>query len=69
MVKPVAVVVTRSAVTAQELDTWCREGLAPFKRPRRVYFVDELPKTATGKMQRFKVRALVKELEAKEAIS
>jgi hypothetical protein len=27
-----------------------------FKRPRRVIFVDELPKTATGKMQRFKLR-------------
>lgn len=69
LVKPVAVVVTRAAVTPQELDAWCREGLAPFKRPRRVYFVDELPKTATGKMQRFKVRALVKELEAKEALT
>ncbi|WP_435202937.1 benzoate-CoA ligase family protein [Janibacter sp. GS2] len=69
LVKPVAVVVTRSAVTPEELDTWCREGLASFKRPRRVYFVDELPKTATGKMQRFKVRALVKELAAEEAVS
>lgn len=69
LVKPVAVVVARSAVTTEELDAWCREGLASFKRPRRVYFVDELPKTATGKMQRFKVRTLVKELEAKEAVS
>lgn len=69
LVKPVAVVVTRSTVTPEELDTWCREGLASFKRPRRVYFVDELPKTATGKMQRFKVRALVKELAAEEAVS
>ncbi|MEN3123799.1 benzoate-CoA ligase family protein [Janibacter terrae] len=69
LVKPVAAVVTRSAVSAEDLDAWCREGLAPFKRPRHVYFVDELPKTATGKMQRFKVRALVKELQAKEAVS
>src|SRR5699024_10926022 len=69
LVKPVAVVVSKSAVTPEELDAWCREGLASFKRPRRVYFVDELPKTATGKMQRFKVRTLVKELQEKEAVS
>lgn len=69
LVKPVAVVVTRAEVTSEQLDAWCRQSLAPFKRPRRVYFVDELPKTATGKMQRFKVRALVKELEAKETTS
>ena len=69
LVKPVAAVVTRGEVTVEELDAWCREGLASFKRPRRVYFVDELPKTATGKMQRFKVRTLVKELAAKEVVS
>ena len=31
--------------------------LAPFKYPRWIEFVDELPKTATGKIQRFKLRA------------
>ena len=35
---------------------WCRDGLAHFKAPRKVVFVDDLPKTATGKLQRFKVR-------------
>jgi len=30
--------------------------LAPFKKPRWVEFVAELPKTATGKIQRFKLR-------------
>ena len=69
LVKPVAVVVTRAEATPEELDVWCREALASFKRPRRFFFVDELPKTATGKMQRFKVRALVKELAAKEVVS
>ena len=57
--KPVACVVRSVAgvtVTAEELVAWCREGLASFKRPRAVVFVDELPKTATGKVQRFKVR-------------
>jgi benzoate-CoA ligase len=31
--------------------------LAPYKFPRWVEFLDELPKTATGKIQRFKLRA------------
>ena len=57
--KPVAVVVLdekRPPVTEDELITWCREGLASFKRPRHIIFVDVLPKTATGKMQRFRVK-------------
>jgi benzoate-CoA ligase family protein len=56
--KPVAVVVA-TATTPEELIAWCRAGLAHFKAPRQVVFVDELPKTATGKLQRFKVRALL----------
>ena len=38
------------------LTAHCRERLAGFKRPRRYVFVDELPKTATGKIQRFRLR-------------
>jgi acyl-coenzyme A synthetase/AMP-(fatty) acid ligase len=34
----------------------CKSGLARFKYPRWSHFVDELPKTATGKIQRFKLR-------------
>ena len=30
--------------------------MAEYKRPRRVYFVDELPKTATGQIRRIKLR-------------
>lgn len=55
--KPVAVVVADDT-TAAELITWCRDGLAHFKAPRQVFFTEELPKTATGKLQRFKVRDL-----------
>ncbi|WP_366915296.1 hypothetical protein [uncultured Reyranella sp.] len=34
----------------------CKKTLAPYKYPRWVEYVDELPKTATGKIQRFKLR-------------
>jgi acyl-coenzyme A synthetase/AMP-(fatty) acid ligase len=54
--KPIAAVVAKASVTEDELIQWCRDGLAAFKRPRRVVFVAELPKTATGKMQRYRVR-------------
>jgi benzoate-CoA ligase family protein len=58
--KPVACVVLTpgSATTAEELVAFCREGLAAFKRPRHVLLFDELPTTATGKLQRFRIRAL-----------
>ncbi|HZD01269.1 MAG TPA: benzoate-CoA ligase family protein [Actinomycetes bacterium] len=41
---------------AEELTEFCRQRLAAFKRPRQVVFVDDLPKTATGKIQRYKLR-------------
>jgi len=58
--KPVAwVVLTPGAgADADELVAWCREGLAAFKRPRAIVVVEELPKTATGKIQRFRLRAV-----------
>jgi benzoate-CoA ligase family protein len=57
--KPVACVVPVGGrgVDEAELIAFCRAGLASYKRPRRVLAVDELPLTATGKLQRFKVRA------------
>jgi long-chain acyl-CoA synthetase len=48
-------------VTEEEMLAFCRENLAPYKRPRFVEFRDELPKTIVGKMLR---RVLVEE-EAK----
>ena len=42
---------------AAALQQFVRERLAEYKRPRGVEFVPELPKTATGKLQRFKLRA------------
>jgi benzoate-CoA ligase len=40
------------------LKAFVKERLAPYKYPRFIQFVDELPKTATGKIQRFKLREL-----------
>jgi len=47
-----------SATLASELQFFVKERLAPFKRPHFVEFVSELPKTTTGKIQRFKLREL-----------
>jgi len=41
---------------AEELRRFLRERLAGYKRPRRIDFLDELPKTATGKVQRYRLR-------------
>jgi len=41
---------------AETLIAHCQETLAGYKRPRQIEFVNELPKTATGKIQRFKLR-------------
>jgi benzoate-CoA ligase family protein len=58
--KPVACVVLLSGagVTPDDLATFCREGLAAYKRPRNILVFDELPTTATGKVQRFRIREL-----------
>jgi benzoate-CoA ligase len=41
---------------SQELQTFVKGRLAPYKYPRLIVFVPELPKTATGKIQRFRLR-------------
>jgi benzoate-CoA ligase family protein len=61
LVKPVAHVVPRPGVTpgtdlAIEIQQFARQHLAEYKRPRWIEFVDALPMTATGKVQRFKLR-------------
>jgi 4-hydroxybenzoate-CoA ligase/benzoate-CoA ligase len=47
---------TAAAALAGELKAFVKGRLAPYKYPRWIDFVDELPKTATGKIQRFKLR-------------
>jgi len=63
LVKPKAYVVTRPGVAgtpalADALKQHVKDRLAPFKYPRWIEFIPELPKTATGKIQRFRLRAM-----------
>ncbi|TNC25771.1 AMP-binding protein [Amycolatopsis alkalitolerans] len=44
---------------AGRLQEFVKQTIAPYKYPRRVIFVDELPRTATGKLQRFRLADLV----------
>jgi benzoate-CoA ligase len=62
LTKPKAYVVLKpgtaaSPELAEELQAQVKTKLARYKSPRWIEFVDELPKTATGKIQRFKLRA------------
>jgi benzoate-CoA ligase family protein len=52
LTRPRAFVVTESALTATEVQDFVRSRLAPHKYPRDVRFVDSLPKTASGKLDR-----------------
>ncbi len=62
LIKPAAYVVLKgdrqpSDALAEELRQHVKSLLAPYKYPRWIEFIDELPRTATGKIQRFKLRA------------
>lgn len=46
------------SATEAELKAFVKDRLAPYKYPRLIEFISELPKTATGKIQRFKLRDL-----------
>jgi benzoate-CoA ligase len=63
LTKPLACVVLKNrgsacAALAEQLQQHVKGLLSPHKYPRRVEFLEELPKTATGKIQRFKLREL-----------
>jgi acyl-CoA synthetase (AMP-forming)/AMP-acid ligase II len=52
-----AIVTARDAgVTEAELDAWCREALAGYKRPRLWFFVDVIPKNVSGKVLKRELR-------------
>jgi benzoate-CoA ligase family protein len=62
LIKPKAIVVLKQAGgggpgLTDELMALCKKTLAPYKYPRWIEYVPELPKTATGKIQRFKLRS------------
>jgi len=62
LIKPKAIIVLKqtgdgSALLTDELMALCKKTLAPYKYPRWIEYVTELPKTATGKIQRYKLRA------------
>ena len=66
LIKPEAFVVLNDpsdagAGLAEELLEHCKEGLARYKYPRWFQFVEDLPKTATGKVQRYKLRGYANE--------
>lgn len=56
--RPIAYVIAAPGASAEApvLTDWCSERLAGYKRPRRYEIVTDLPKTATGKIQRYKLR-------------
>jgi benzoate-CoA ligase family protein len=61
LTKPKAYVVLKpgrapEAALSRELQEFVKRRIAPYKYPRRIEFLPELPKTATGKIQRFKLR-------------
>ena len=62
LTKTKAFVVLKSgaSVTEDALKAFVKERLAPYKYPRFIEFLDELPKTATGKIQRFRLREVDK---------
>ncbi|MGB3771089.1 MAG: AMP-binding protein [Rhodococcus sp. (in: high G+C Gram-positive bacteria)] len=55
-IKALVVPVPDTGVSEAELIAWCKERLAGYKAPTTVEFRDELARTATGKLQKFKLR-------------
>ena len=62
LTKPKAFVVLRQGVaatpeTAHDIQSFVKSRIAPYKYPRWIEFTSALPKTATGKLQRFRLRS------------
>ena len=49
------------AVDGEELRAWCRGQIATFKIPRYIRFTTEFPMTVTGKIQKFRMREIMRE--------
>ncbi len=65
--KPVAFIVLKASVEQshdemeKELTEFVRNKTAHYKCPRKFHFIKELPRTATGKIQRFRLRTMLQE--------
>jgi 2-aminobenzoate-CoA ligase len=49
---------TGDAAMEKALQEHVKQTIAPFKYPRKIVFMDVLPRTETGKLQRFKLRQM-----------
>lgn len=56
-IKALVVLGEGQSATEQELIAWCKEKAAHYKAPTTIEFRDTLARTATGKLQKFKLRA------------
>jgi acyl-CoA synthetase (AMP-forming)/AMP-acid ligase II len=56
-IKALVVLAHGASADEAELIAWCKEGLARYKAPTSVEFRDAIPRTATGKIQKFKLRS------------
>jgi acyl-CoA synthetase (AMP-forming)/AMP-acid ligase II len=56
-IKALVVAAPDVEVTEAEIISWCKERLARYKAPTSVDFVESIPRTATGKVQKFRIRA------------
>jgi benzoate-CoA ligase family protein len=71
LIKPAAYIVLNDTFVPndslrQELQNWVGNKLSSYKKPQWIHYLPELPKTATGKLQRFKLRELKSEAESEE---
>jgi benzoate-CoA ligase len=68
LIKPKAYVVVKPGVARgpellRELDSFVKSRLVPYQHPRWIEFIEELPKTSTGKIQRYVLRQAATEIQ------
>ena len=68
-VNAVLVIKPGEIADSQEIQEFCRKHLAGYKIPRRVFFVNSLPRNASGKLLKYEIRAQLKEQLAREGSS
>ncbi len=56
-------------ISQEEVQEFCRGQIARYKIPKHVFFVDDFPKTASGKVQKYKLREMAVELIEKEEVN